>query len=76
MSDDLRLLTIISDLAAIAIENAKLYHRIEEMAIRDGLTGLYCRRYFKERCSRTCLRSAGSGNRFRYDAGYRPFQGL
>jgi len=49
MSDDLRLLTIISDLAAIAIENAKLYHRIEEMAIRDGLTGLYCRRYFKER---------------------------
>ncbi len=49
MSDDLRLLTIISDLAATALENAKLYHRIEELAIRDGLTGLYCQRYFKDR---------------------------
>lgn len=49
ISDDLRLLTILSDLAAIALENARLYHRIEELAITDGLTGLYCQRYFKER---------------------------
>lgn len=56
ISDDLRLLTIISDLAAIAIENAKLYHRIEELAIKDGLTGLYCRRYFKERLAEDILK--------------------
>ncbi|OGX41777.1 MAG: hypothetical protein A3F87_02780 [Omnitrophica WOR_2 bacterium RIFCSPLOWO2_12_FULL_51_24] len=49
VSDDLRLLATISDLAATALENAKLYHRIEELAITDGLTGLYCNRYFKER---------------------------
>ena len=49
ISDDLRLLTIISDLAAIALENSKLYHRIEELAISDGLTGLYCQKYFKDR---------------------------
>ncbi len=58
MSDDLRLLTIISDLAAIAIENAKLYHRIEELAIRDGLTGLYCHRYFKDRLAEDLLKAA------------------
>lgn len=56
MSDDLRLLTIISDLAAIAVENAKLYHRIEELAIRDGLTGLYCHRYFKDRLAEDILK--------------------
>jgi diguanylate cyclase (GGDEF)-like protein len=49
VSDDLRLLTTLSDLAAIALENARLYRRIEELAISDGLTGLYCHRYFKER---------------------------
>ena len=56
MSDDLRLLTIISDLAAIAVENAKLYHRIEELAIRDGLTGLYCHRHFKDRLNEDILK--------------------
>lgn len=49
VSDDLRLLATISDLTATALENAKLYRRIEELAISDGLTGLYCNRYFKER---------------------------
>jgi len=49
VSDDLRLLATISDLTATALENAKLYRRIEELAITDGLTGLYCNRYFKER---------------------------
>ncbi len=58
MSDDLRLLTILSDLAAIAIENGKLYYRIKEMAIRDGLTGLYCHRYFKERLDEDILKAA------------------
>lgn len=57
MSDDLRLLTIIADLTAIAVENAKLYHRIEELAIRDGLTGLYCHRYFKDRLNEDILKA-------------------
>ncbi|MDD5072737.1 MAG: sensor domain-containing diguanylate cyclase [Candidatus Omnitrophica bacterium] len=57
ISDDLRLLTIISDLAAIALENSKLYHRIEELAISDGLTGLYCQRYFKERMAEDIVKA-------------------
>lgn len=47
--DDLRLLDIISGLASVAIENALLYKRTEELAIKDGLTGLYVHRYFLER---------------------------
>ncbi|OIO39200.1 MAG: hypothetical protein AUJ75_01690 [Candidatus Omnitrophica bacterium CG1_02_49_10] len=47
--DDLRILNIISNLAAMALENAFLYKRTEELAIRDSLTGLFVRRYFDER---------------------------
>lgn len=46
--DDLRLLDIISDLASVSIENSRLYQRTNELAITDGLTGLYVQRFFKE----------------------------
>lgn len=57
VSDDLRFLAILADLVAIALENAKLYHRIEELAIRDGLTGLYCHRYFKDRLDEDIIKA-------------------
>ncbi len=44
-----RALSIISDLASMALENAELYEKTEELAITDGLTGLYTHRYFQER---------------------------
>ncbi len=47
--DDLRLFTILSDLAGAAAENARLYQRTQELAITDGLTGLYLRRFFNQR---------------------------
>ena len=47
--DDLRLLDIIGNLGAVAIQNALLYSRIEELAIRDSLTGLFVRRHFMKR---------------------------
>lgn len=47
--DDLRLLDILSDLGAVSIQNNLLYSKTEELAIRDGLTGLFLRRYFLER---------------------------
>lgn len=47
--DDLRLLGFIADLGAVAIQNALLYSRTQELAIKDGLTGLIVRRYFMER---------------------------
>ena len=48
-TEDLRFLQTIADLGSVAIENAQLYEKIEDMAITDGLTGLYLRRYMLER---------------------------
>ena len=48
-TDDLRFLTTIAGLGAIAIENAQLYEAVEELAIKDGLTGLYLPRYLLSR---------------------------
>lgn len=36
-------------LAAVTIENARLYGRVERLAITDGLTGLHNHRYFYDR---------------------------
>lgn len=56
--DDLRLLEIIAHLGAVAIQNALLYTKAQELAIRDGLTGLAVRRYFMERFSEEIMRAA------------------
>lgn len=50
-TEDLRFLTTIADVGAVAVENAQLYERLEQLAIKDGLTGLYLRRYLLERLS-------------------------
>lgn len=50
-TEDLRFLTTIADVGAVAIENAQLYERLEQLAIKDSLTGLYLRRYLVERLS-------------------------
>ena len=48
-TEDLRFLKTIGDLGSIAIENAQLYERVEQLAIKDGLTGLYLRRHLLSR---------------------------
>jgi diguanylate cyclase (GGDEF)-like protein len=45
-ADDLRLLDIIADLSAIAIDNAFLFRKMETLATHDSLTGFYLRREF------------------------------
>ncbi len=45
-ADDLRLLDIVADLSAIAIDNAFLFQKMEELAMHDGLTEFYLRREF------------------------------
>ncbi len=42
------ILIIFSRQAALTIENAKLFSKVEEMALRDTLTELYNRRYFQQ----------------------------
>ncbi|MBU1863760.1 MAG: sensor domain-containing diguanylate cyclase [Candidatus Omnitrophica bacterium] len=48
-TDDLRVLSIIGNIASAALSNAFLYQKTEELAIKDSLTGLFVHRYFKER---------------------------
>jgi len=45
----LPLLTIIAEYAAIAVENMRRYKRIEDLAVRDNLTGLFNTRYLYKR---------------------------
>jgi diguanylate cyclase (GGDEF)-like protein len=56
-TEDLRFLRTIADLTSIAVENAQLYQSLEELAIKDGLTGLYLRRYLAGRFDEEIARS-------------------
>ncbi|MEW5894604.1 MAG: sensor domain-containing diguanylate cyclase [Candidatus Omnitrophota bacterium] len=60
-AENIRLLATAADLGAVAIENAQLYEKIEELAIRDSLTGLYLRRYFLERMGHEMQRELRQG---------------
>jgi diguanylate cyclase (GGDEF)-like protein len=58
----LRLLDIIGNLGAVAIQNALLYSWVEELAIRDSLTGLFVRRHFMKRFQEEVRRSERKGS--------------
>lgn len=47
--EDLRFLSTIANLGSISLENSILYERTKELAIKDGLTELYLRRFLDER---------------------------
>jgi len=47
-NDNVRLLEIISQQVSIAIENARLYQQMHDLATLDGLTGVYNRLYFQD----------------------------
>ncbi len=55
--EDLRFLVTICDLGAVALESAELFQRTQELAIHDGLTGLYTKGYFLERLKDECSRT-------------------
>ena len=56
--EDLRLLSTMSDIASVAIDNAQYYQRTRELAIKDGLTGLYTRNFIVERLEQELKRCA------------------
>ena len=47
-ADDAELATAFAGHVAVVIENARLFNEVQQLAITDGLTGLYNRRYFME----------------------------
>ncbi|MCX5782083.1 MAG: sensor domain-containing diguanylate cyclase [Elusimicrobia bacterium] len=54
---DLRLLSILGGISSIALTNAQLYKKTQELAITDSLTGLFVQSYFKERLLQELVRS-------------------
>ncbi|MBD3379516.1 MAG: diguanylate cyclase [Candidatus Omnitrophica bacterium] len=61
---ELRLLDFIGDLTAVALDNAHLYQRTMELAIRDSLTGLFVYRYFMERLEEEVKRALRNDDTF------------
>ena len=47
--DDLRFLSLVADLGAVALENSLLFQKTQDLAIHDDLTALYTRSYFIDR---------------------------
>lgn len=58
VDDNVRLLEIITQQVSIAIDNARLYEQLQELANTDGLTQVYNRIYFQNRLEEE-LRQAG-----------------
>jgi diguanylate cyclase (GGDEF)-like protein len=55
-SNDARVLRILCNQAAVAIENARVYEQLERLAATDALTGLFNRRYFERALEREASR--------------------
>ncbi|MBI4803367.1 MAG: GGDEF domain-containing protein [Elusimicrobia bacterium] len=55
---DMRRLELISTIAAVSMENIYLYEKVKELAIKDGLTGIYTHRAFQTRMEEEILRAA------------------
>lgn len=52
-----RILTILCNQAAVSLENSSMMSRMEQLAITDGMTGLYNHRYFQEALDREMERA-------------------
>jgi diguanylate cyclase (GGDEF)-like protein len=57
---DLRTLELISTIATVSMENLHMFERVRELAIKDGLTGLFTHRAFQSRVEEEILRAARS----------------
>ncbi len=59
--DETDLVQIIANQVAAAMENARLYDKLEEQATTDGLTGLYNHRFFYDRLNAEVARAQRYG---------------
>lgn len=59
VTNDLRLLSIIANIASTTIKNAMLFRETEELAIKDSLTGLYVKTYFRDELAKQFAMTKG-----------------
>ena len=55
--DDSRILRNICDLAAVVLERARLFEKLQDLAIKDSLTSLFLRDYFFQRVNEELRRA-------------------
>jgi len=55
--DEKKLISIIAEQSVIAINNAVLHKKIKNLSITDGLTSLYCYRFFQEKLDDELVRA-------------------
>jgi GGDEF domain-containing protein len=59
--EEIELARALGDQAAVAIEHARLYRRVQDQAVTDGLTGLFNHRHFYERLEQEIARARRYG---------------
>lgn len=60
--ENVRLLEVISQQVSIAIENARLYQQMHDLATLDGLTGAYNRLYFNDKLQEEFNKAQAKGH--------------
>ncbi len=55
--EEKKIISLIADSSSGAINNATLHKKIKNLSITDGLTGLYCYRFFQEELNRELMRA-------------------
>lgn len=60
-SNDLRLVAIIAGQISAALENIRLHERVQDQAVRDGLTGVFNRGYLYQRLAEEVQRCEQTG---------------
>lgn len=63
LANDIEALESVADILATATQNARYVDRVRELANRDGLTGVFNRRYFETRLIEEVTRAARYGGR-------------
>lgn len=60
--EDLGILAIFADTAAVAVENARLYQAMVDLSVRDELTGLFNRRHLLQQLAAECTQADRHGS--------------
>lgn len=60
---EIKIFETMSAHVSVAVSNALMYRKMEELAVRDGLTGLYNHRFFQERLSNELERAERYGKK-------------
>lgn len=61
LANDIQALESVADILATATQNARYVDRVRQLAYRDGLTGVFNRRYFENRVVEEVTRAARYG---------------